>query len=504
MIARMKRQGWPLGVRLQLMLWYTCVFAVLLFISGVILYKHLQTSLAGSLDTALQSRAEQIAGEIYLDHGTIQMHESVGELPGFEHSVNNHPLSYSDVNDDILVRILDAQGKPFRMTTAFRSIHVPESSITQPLQGNPWQDTIETIDGKQDARIYSRSVTKDGKLIAVIQVGQFMGDLQNTLHHVAKEFIFLGVVVLLFSALGSYWLAALAFAPIHNLIRTARSIKEGDLKQRVPVPAARDEVRFLALTLNEMIASLDLVFERQRRFVADASHELRTPVAVIRSTTDVALLHGNAQEDYIAVIRNVNLEAERLGRLINDLLALARGDEGQTKLEHEAVRLDQLADVVTAHAETLAEERQVTLQCTDLQATTVEGDETRLIQMIMNLIDNAIIYTNAGGSISVSVTHNAQQAILTIRDTGIGIAPEHLSHIFERFYRIDPARIHDGGGSSGLGLAIVQWTIQAHRGTINVDSQLGQGSTFTITLPLAPEPNKQLLKISRDNHKQSV
>ncbi|GCE19075.1 sensor histidine kinase [Dictyobacter kobayashii] len=478
---------WPLGIRLQLTLWFTCVFAILLFVASAFLYKHLQTSLAGSLDGALQSRAEQIAGEIYMENGTIQMHESVGELPGFDQEATNRAVTSSDVNDDILVRLLDANGKPFRTTPAFRLLRVPSSSITQTLEGQPWQATVTTIDGQQNARIYSRTINKDGKLIAIVQVGQFTGELQDMLHHVAEELLIMGIVVLLFSALGSYWLASRAFAPIHNLIRTARSIKEGDLQQRVPVPAARDEVHFLAVTLNEMIESLDTVFSRQRRFVADASHELRTPVAVIRSTTDVALLHATTQEEYISVLRNVNAEAERLGRLINDLLALARGDEGKTRLEREPVRLDLLADVVAANADTIAEDHHVTIYRAQLQPTTVMGDETRLIQMVMNLLDNAIIYSNAGGSVTLSVTSTAKEAIISIQDTGIGIDQEHLPHIFERFYRVDPARVRDAGGSSGLGLAIVDWTVQAHQGNIRVESQPGQGSTFIVTLPLAVE-----------------
>ncbi|GER88069.1 two-component sensor histidine kinase [Dictyobacter vulcani] len=499
------RPWWPLGIRLQLTLWFTCVFAILLFGASAFLYQHLQTSLARSLDSTLQSRAEQIAGEIYLQDNHIQMHESVGDLPGFDQQANNNTAPPHSVNDNILVSIFDQDGKPYRSTPAFRTLNVPANSVAQTLKGDPWEDTVKSRDGTQDARIYSRTIIKNGHLVGVVQVGQFLDELQLMLRHVANELLVMGVVVLLFSALGSYWLASRAFAPIHNLIRTARSIKEGDLHQRVPVPKARDEVYFLAVTLNEMIESLEAVFSRQRRFVADASHELRTPVAVIRSTTDVALLHASTQEEYIGVLRNVNLESERLGRLINDLLALARGDEGQTKLELEPVRLDQLADVVAANADMLAEERHITIYRDQLQPTMIMGDETRLIQMVMNLLDNAIAYTNAGGCIRLSVINNSKQAILTVQDTGIGIDAEHLPHIFERFYRADQARIRDGGGSSGLGLAIVEWTVNAHQGSISVDSQPGKGSTFTITLPTTPDiqPKERLTAAAKSGSSTS-
>ncbi len=242
----------------------------------------------------------------------------------------------------------------------------------------------------------------------------------------------------------------------------------------------------LALTFNEMIERLDKAFKRQRRFVADASHELRTPVAAIRSMTDVMLAQRTPiePEEYLAVLRDVNSEAERLGHLINDLLALARTDENQALLEHEPVRLDLLVADVVATTEPLAAEKGITMEVLANEPATVLGDEVRLIQVIMNLIDNALTYTNAGGTVKLEVVVQNNSAILTVRDTGIGIAPEHLEHIFERFYRVDPARSRAAGGT-GLGLAIVEWIVRAHGGKITVASEVGHGTTLNVTLPLA-------------------
>ncbi len=477
----------PLGVRLQLTLWYTGVFALLLFLAGIFLYLHLEFSLGKSLDSAIQAHGQQIANDITYRNGRISVHDATADLPGFDKKVSQRHVSDGDVNYEILVRLLDAQGHPVHATPAFFNLKVPAVSITQPLQGQPWQDTITTQDGSEQVRLYSRVLTEDGKPFGVIQVGQSLEDLHETLHHIVEELMLLGLVVLAFSAVGSYLLASRALAPIHSLIRTARSIKGGDLSQRVPVSEAHDELHFLAITLNEMLESLDHTFARQRRFVADASHELRTPVAVIRSTTDVALLHASTQQEYISVLSNVNSEAERLSRLINDLLALARGDEGKTKFERELVQLDQLVDIVAANAEPLAVEHGVTIQRSVLEPVTILADEARLIQMVMNLIDNAILYTNRGGTVTVSVAWKQEQASISIQDNGVGIAPEHLPHIFERFYRVDPARTRTEGGSSGLGLAIVEWIVRAHKGTINVDSQPGKGTTFTVNLPPGSE-----------------
>ncbi len=485
---------WPLGIRLQLMLWYTAVFAALLLFTGAFFYQHLEHSLEASLDSTLQVRAQQIAGGIVLTGGTVTVRDVTGDLPGFDANPNDQRLSPVDVNNGALVRLLDAHGKLLHQTPAFRALRVPAESVAQPLQGTAWQGTVTSSDG-QEVRLFSRALTENGQLFAVIQVGESLVQLHTLLHKLVGELLVVGLLVLLACALGSYWLAARAFAPIQRLAATARAIKAGDLRSRVTVPTARDEVQYLALTLNEMIDSLDQAFSRQRRFVADASHELRTPVAVIRNKTDVALLGASTQQDYVTVLQGINAEAERLGNLISDLLALARGDEGRTQFERESVRLDLLAGAVAANGEPLAAERAITLEVQAPRPVTILGDEARLIQVVMNLLENAVHYTHPGGRVTVVVEARKNQARLAVRDTGIGIEPEHLPHIFERFYRVDPARRHRGGSSSGLGLSIVEWVVRAHGGAVAVESQLGQGSCFTVTLPLASLTEERTLPL---------
>jgi heavy metal sensor kinase len=382
-----------------------------------------------------------------------------------------------------MIAIFNAQGRPARETTTFQELFIPNPSILASTHGNSWLGLTTTHSGSP-VRLYSQPLVVNGKVFAIIQVAQSLGDVHDALKHVTKELLKVGLLILLLSAIGIYILTYRAFAPIRRLIQTARAIKAGDLRKRVTVPRAQDEVRFLAVTLNEMIAHLDEMFTRQRRFVADASHELRTPIAAIRSKTDVALLQIDLPDEYATVLQEINAETVRLSHLINDLLALARGDEGQTHFEREPVQLDRLVETVVANAEALAVERGVALHVRIAGPITIQGDETRLIQMIINLLDNAILYTNAGGSVTITARQTPTHVVLTIQDTGIGIAPEHLPHIFERFYRADQAHIKTERGSSGLGLSIVEWIVQAHEGTITVESQLGQGSTFTVKLPL--------------------
>ncbi len=488
----------PPGIRIQLMLWYTMVFALLLLCSDALLYTQLQTSQFTNLDKALRLEANQIAAGISNDAGTVVVQDVTGDLLDGSVTENSSASntqqggSHVDITFSTLVRILDTHNRIVRITPQFHMLLVPSTSLLLSSQQKEWQGTIQTRDGQQ-VRLYSMMITENGVPIAIVQVGESLTQLNNSLHSLLLELLVISPFALVLGAFGSYWLAARAFIPIDRLTRTARQIEAGDLQRRVSMPKARDEVYRLAQTLNEMIERLDQSFTRQQRFVADASHELRTPVAVIRSMTDLALLQELSPPEYITLLENVNSEAERLGHLISDLLALARADENKAIFEEEPLRLDELVNVVAANAEVLAAEHGITLEVHTKQPIIILGDESRLIQAVMNLIDNAILYTNSGGAVTVRTRHEATIAQIVVQDTGIGIAAEHLPHIFERFYRVDPARVRTEGNSSGLGLSLVKWVVEAHHGTIHVESQPGCGSTFTINLPLATPQDMQEL-----------
>lgn len=506
MIGRMRR-AWPPGIRTQLALLYTGVFALLFLLIGGAYYAYLQNLLQQSFASALAARTQLISSGISLENGAVCIQDVAGLLPGLNAvapcgqqdspapSATEPPgsatgarqsgaqgVSYGD-----LVRILDRLGRVVYSSQAFGALAIPQTSVQQPLQGGPAWSGMVTARNGADVQLYSAPLTDStGHIYGVVQVGEPLAPLAETLQDIVLTLFAIAPFALLLSAAGSYWLAGRTFRPILRLTRTAREIEAEDLHRRVPVPAARDEVRDLALTLNGMIARLERAFAQQRRFVADASHELRTPVAAIRSMTDVALAEAAAsREELIATMGDVNAEAERLGHLISDLLALARADESQAMLDSEPVRLDILAAEATAVAEPLAAERGLTLEVLASEEVVVQGDETRLTQVAMNLIDNAIRYTDRGGRVVVRVMEHGGQACLSIADTGIGIAAEHLPLLFERFYRVDPARLRADAGS-GLGLAIVDWVVRAHGGTVEVESEVGRGSSFTVTLPLAP------------------
>ncbi len=507
MLRRMRRLFRP-GIRVQMTLWYTLVSAALMLIFGIAFYTSAQRLLASSFDTVIQLRAQQVAEGVSVRNGKIRVGDIVNELPeldataalvdtgndgdGETPSASNAPHSSTTSNlnvpypdKSILVRVLNVHGNVIYSTATFSRLSLSLESIEQPLEGKPWFGTV-TSSSAQSTRVYSTMLTDNKHVVGVVQVGQSLANLNGSLQSILIGLLIVTPFVLLLSAFGSYWLAGRAFKPIHHLALIAREIGAKDLSQRVPVPQAEDEVRDLSIIFNQMIERLQYAFAQQRRFVADASHELRTPVTVIRSMTELAISQPSNAEDNLLVLREVNAESERLGSLISDLLALARADEGQVKFDCEPVRLDLLASDVVSSLEALADERKVALHTDRLNSTTVLGDAARLIQIIMSLVDNALIYTNAGGNVTISVTSSATHAYLIVRDTGIGIAEKDIEHIFERFYRADPARSKVVGGS-GLGLAIVDWLVRAHKGTISVESELGKGSAFTVMLPLAPE-----------------
>jgi signal transduction histidine kinase len=289
-----------------------------------------------------------------------------------------------------------------------------------------------------------------------------------------------GAIVL--AALTGWFLARRAMRPVDRMTRTAQAIgQSADHSRRLAEPKERDELGRLAATFNEMLDRLDHSFNTQQRFLADASHELRTPLAAIRTNVE-ALLRGAVEQpaERDASLRAIARETDRMGRLVSDLLALAHADAGQP-LVRRTVELDALLLDVYQQERRLADG--VDLRLGELDQVAVEGDPDRLKQLLLNLVDNALRYTPPGGVVTLDLERRDGTALLRVSDTGLGIPPEHLSRIFERFYRVDQPRSRKAGGT-GLGLAICKWVAEAHGGRIEVQSKPGEGSAFTVTLPV--------------------
>lgn len=293
----------------------------------------------------------------------------------------------------------------------------------------------------------------------------------------------LPLLIVIASLLG-YWLSGRGLAPVNEIIQTARGIGVQNLSRRLTVPKARDELRLLTETLNDMLARIESSVRRITQFTADASHDLRTPLALIRSSSELALLRPRSEEEYRETLAGILTTSEETTGLVENLLALARADAGAANLRFEPLDLIPHIRKTADEAHILAAAKRVrVMQDLPDRPVWILGDGSAIERMLRIILENAVKYTPSGGTISVLFHNGHGSAHVEVRDTGIGIPSSDLPHIFERFYRADEARSRETGGS-GLGLAIAQWVVEAHRGAISVRSGLGQGSVFSIRIPL--------------------
>jgi len=316
-----------------------------------------------------------------------------------------------------------------------------------------------------------------------LELTQPLADVFQTLNTLA--WVMLGVfpLVLGIAIAGGWWLARRALGPVGAMTSEARSISATDLGARLSVPPSKDELQELAEAWNELLARIEASVRSVTRFTADAAHELRTPVTVIRTSAELALRHPRTPENYQQTLRSIQHETEGMTELLERLLLLARGDAGQWQLRLDTVFLDDLLKKLRPAILSLAAKRQISVDFdVPAQPSMVRADESALGRLIVILSDNAIKYTPEGGTVRLQLLTTESECILQVSDTGCGIRAEDLPHIFDRFYRVDPARTP--GDGAGLGLAIARTIAEAHSGKIEVDSEPGKGSTFRVIIPL--------------------
>lgn len=297
--------------------------------------------------------------------------------------------------------------------------------------------------------------------------------------------LFLAVPFAILTALvGGAVLAGRAIRPVEQMAATARRITAQNLGERINLPQADVELQRLAEAFNEMITRLEKSFNQVRQFTADASHELRTPLTILKGEAQLALANELAPEEYKKVLRSRAEELERMSRMVDDLLTLARADSQAAELHVQTVDLSDLVIETSEQLRPYAEAGRLRLILGRVEPLEVAGDSLRLRQMLRNVLENAIKYTPQGGEVRVDLRPEGEsQCLLTVADTGIGIPAAELPRIFDRFYRVDKARSRERGGS-GLGLSIVEWVVAAHSGAIHIESEPGKGTRVMILLPL--------------------
>jgi heavy metal sensor kinase len=454
------------SIRVRLTLWYVALLAVILLAFSGVLYVSLSRSLRQEMDLTLSTEAERLVAAMDFENGSPHLGEGpdnlrIGTVAALYDSSGNRLLAYDPRQ---------------------RLPSLPQA-LSQAARGGQTFETAPIQDGTQ-WRVLTTPVSENAVQVGILQVGRPVAEVDATLRQLA---VLLGLAVpltLLVASAGGLFLAGRALNPIDRITRAASVIGADDLTRRLNFRGSRDEVGRLATTFDRMLDRLDRSFRRQRQFTADASHELRTPLTMLASQIDVALERDRTPADYQDLLRSLREDAARMSQLVGELLTLARADAGQQLLTTERLDLGELVRSVVQAMQPLAAERGVQLVEEVRPSVAVSGDQMRLTQLLINLVDNALRHTPPAGRVVVSVSEQGGRAALRVQDTGAGISAEHLPHVFERFYRADPARARADGGS-GLGLAIGQWIAQAHGGQIAVASELGRGSTFTVELPLA-------------------
>ncbi|MBV9578256.1 MAG: heavy metal sensor histidine kinase [Chloroflexi bacterium] len=456
------------SLRVRLTVWYVLLLALILAGFCTFIYLRLQRDLDSEADRLLLDEARGLATALQTDDPS--------NLAGL----------LDDVPAGTIVVVVD---------TSSGSVLASQSGSTQTaadlramaLQPSTTDPTVQdvTLAGDNTWRLATLSVTDANNTHWIIRVARSDRDVQAALRQLLTQMAFGVPLALLVAVASGLFLAGRALDPIDAITRAAAQIGAEDLGRRLGL-RGRDELARLAATFDGMLDRLEKAFEQQRQFTADASHELRTPLAMLMSQIDIALERPRTTEQYRHTLQSMRDDVAELSRLVSELLMLARAEAGQEPLASDALDLAELASGVASSMEPLASARHIQLVVRDCGGAPIVGDETRLMQLIVNLVDNAIKYTPPGGLVTVATRREPGWAIVEVSDTGPGIQPEHRQRIFERFFRSDVARSR--GGGAGLGLAICRWIVEAHGGEIRVESGPRSGTSFCVRLPAAGSP----------------
>lgn len=458
-------------LRIRFALWVAALLLVVLAAFGAFVYLNLAQGLAGSLDDSLRLAASQAIAAVNIENGQINFSDSILEGGNVAAELQERGLT---------IRIADPSGRVVQAFGPYRELLLPLASSAGRLGQQPAFATLADPRGGAAIRVYTAPILDNGQAIGTVEIAEDLSGVQEPLGRLLTALLLGGPVLVLAAALGGYFLAARALAPIDQITHTAQRIA-GDaegLSARLNLPVSNDEVGRLATTFDDMLARLDEAFRRERQFTADASHELRTPLAAMQAILSVTREKRRASEDYELAMADLADETDRLRGLVEDLLRLARG-ETQPLGVGAQVDLSTLLRDVTDSLRPLAEAKGLALTCNVPHGLVLAADSDGLIRLFVNLLDNAVKYSERG-EIVVAACRAADGLYVTVADSGIGIPSEHLPHVFDRFYRVDKARSERG---AGLGLAIALDIARAHGGTIAVDSTLGAGTTFTVHLP---------------------
>jgi heavy metal sensor kinase len=476
-----------LSLRQSLTLWYTLILGLLIALSGAFIYRTVTRESLRTLDEGLLDISRQ-AFQNWLETRTDPLGTD------WPQAIRKTEMSFAPLH-------------PYIRVIAFSQAHEPEDHPLVYHAGYPRGVSAtfaadfynQVIQRDEETPLYMSRILPavsprpvrvliDPNHDVLIEIAVSLDKTSARHRGILWSLLLSGAAVLLLASLGGNLILRRALQPVRGAAAAARSITAGDLSLRLAESGGRDEIGELIHTLNGMLERLDGAIRRIRRFSGDVSHELRTPLTIIRGEIEIALRRRRSGDDYRACLASILEETARLEKIIAELLLLARLEETPAGAFHGDVALDEVVLQVFESREKAALARKVKLGIRELTPLRVRGEASLLQQLLANLVDNAIRYTPAGGTVEIALQRQGAAA-LSVRDSGIGIPESALPHIFERFYVAEPSRSKASAGV-GLGLAIAQWIAGIHHGTIEVQSKKGQGSTFTVLLPLAEEDGR--------------
>lgn len=447
------------SLRVRFAAWLTVLFFLAIGMYGFLIFGTMNLFLHTSIKDALRAQADVIVASLNIESGIIKLPESL--IESSESSAHLAPFT---------ARLLDIQGLVLLESG-------PASNAMPPVSTPPAQPEFRSAE--PDLVVYTTAILDNDKPLAILQVAQSTASLEKTLGQLLFIMIATLAIFLPACAAGGYFLAVRLLRPIDVMTRTARRFSTEALSARIALPHTDDELGRLAATFDEMLDRIEISFNRYKQFTADASHELRTPVSVMRAILSVTNRRTRTVEEYRLAIADLDKAVDRMDTLVADLLQLSHADLATITL-NDAVDIGGLLSNLVETLRPLAASKGLILQCVNHDPLVIHGDADSLVHALVNVVDNAIKYTEKG-SVHVSSRKDGTAASITIQDTGIGIAAANIPRIFDRFMRLEAARSTPG---TGLGLAISKAIIERHHGSIHVKSEPGIGTTITITLPL--------------------
>jgi len=485
------------SIRFKIVLWHMFILSLALFIFGTVLYHNLYLKISNDTDDILRSRAKGIEQSIetYWEAERMDIAESDSKIRLIkEDNINFIKIARrwvgEKINDpdliNIIVRIFDAHGSPIASTRNISIEHLNSHVFYDVKKGaDHFENTYLFVNEKPSSfRIFTTPVMENKRLSYIVQVASPLAQLHRVFRNLRFSLLFLLPLTVILTGLSGVFLVQLTLKPVDQMIETIHQITAENLKLRLKIPSTRDEIESLAKTFNQMITRLDEAFTSQRQFMEDISHELKTPLSVLKGELEVTLKRVRSTQEYETALHSSLEEVNHLAGIVENLLILARFDAKTTTLQARPLDLNLLIKDAVEAIQVLAVQKNITLQLNSAHTVDILADKNQLKRLVLNLLDNAIKYTQPGGKISIDLRQQKDSADIDITDTGIGIPEKELPHIFDRFYRVDKSRSSIG---FGLGLSIAQSIAMAHGGKIYAKANFPQGTIFTISLPIKPK-----------------